>query len=109
MGRKTLPGGGSPISIRVSDQLKTDLSKAAEGLGLSEHDTLRLAMQIGFKHFAAIDHDLAAAIIAKSGLLPKPNIITPHKPTATVYEYPSDSGFKIAEEHHKDEGLEGLH
>lgn len=71
MGRKTLQGGGSPISIRVSDQLKTDLAKAAEGLGLSEHDTLRLAMQIGFKHFAAIDHNLAEAVMAQSGLTPK--------------------------------------
>lgn len=71
MGRKTLPGGGSPLSIRVSDQLKNQLTVAAEGLGLSEHDTLRLAMQIGFKHFAAIDHDLAATIMAQSGLAPK--------------------------------------
>ncbi len=81
MGRKTLPGGGSPISIRVSDQLKDQLATAASGLGLSEHDTLRLAMQIGFKHFAAIDHDLAATIMAQSGLAPKTNDTS--KPGAT--------------------------
>lgn len=38
-------------------------------------------MQIGFKHFDAIDHDLAATIMAQSGLAPKKNETS--KPEAT--------------------------
>jgi len=110
MGRKTLPGGGSPLSIRISDKLKNELVETAKELGMTEHDTLRLAMQIGFKHFAAIDYDLAETVIKQSGLLPAKHTTT-LKPQASgkVYEFPSDSGFKVAEEHGKDDGHEGLH
>jgi hypothetical protein len=110
MGRKTLPGGGSPLSIRISDKLKTDLVAAASELGMTEHDTLRLAMQIGFKHFVAIDYDLAETIVKHSGLLPpKPTAILKPQASGKVYEFPSDNGFKVAEEHHKDEAHDGMH
>lgn len=107
MGRKTLPGGGSPLSIRISDKLKAELVDAAKELGMTEHDTLRLAMQIGFKHFAAIDYNLAETIIKQSGLLPS-KILKPQA-SGKVYEFPSDSGFKVAEEHGKDDAHEGQH
>jgi hypothetical protein len=70
MGRNPHPSSGSPISIRLADDLRKDLSEAAKLLGLSEHDTMRIAMQVGLKHFGAIDHDLATAILASSPLKP---------------------------------------
>lgn len=58
------------MSIRLADDLKSKLAEASELLGFSEHDTMRLAMQVGLKHFAAINHDLAAAVLTSSPIAP---------------------------------------
>jgi hypothetical protein len=60
------------MSIRVTASLRDDLAEASKLLNLSEHDTMRLAMQVGIKHFRAIDYDLAGAVISQSNLLQKP-------------------------------------
>jgi hypothetical protein len=60
------------MSIRVTSALREDLAEAAKQLNLSEHDTMRIAMQLGIKHFRAIDYDLAGAVIAQSNILQKP-------------------------------------
>lgn len=60
------------MSIRVTAALREELAEAAKLLNLSEHDTMRLAMQLGLKHFRAIDYDLAGAVISQSNVLQKP-------------------------------------
>lgn len=85
------------MSIRVSDQLKADLSEAAKELGMAEFEVMRLAMQIGLKHFAAIDYDLASAVISNSGILKNPALtVTSGAQSASIVTIPpgpsSDSG-----------------
>lgn len=71
MGRKPSKGAGSPVSIRLADDLQTKLETAAFSLEMSVHDTMRLAMKIGLKHFQKINYDLAGAVSAQVEALEK--------------------------------------
>lgn len=75
---------------------------------MTSTDFMRLCMRIGIEHFKRIDYDTAKCIV-DAVESQKSKVVSPHKPPAVVYEFPSDSGSKVAEEHHKDEGHEGLH
>ena len=72
MGRKSHPAAGQPISLRIAEDLRAELASAAQSLRLPDHEVMRLSMQIGLKHFAAINYDIAGAVLNQSNLLSKP-------------------------------------
>lgn len=100
-------GTGKPISIRLTDTMMEQINSAAKKLDIPAREVMRLCMRIGVEHFKRIDYDTAKCIV-EAVESQKSKVITAHKPTARVYEFPSDSGFKVADEHHKDEGHDGL-
>ena len=80
------------MSIRIATSLRSDLAEAAAKLKFSEPDTMRLAMEIGIKHFRAIDYDLAGAVLNQAGITPKlqPQPVKHTGPIATDATSPSN-------------------
>jgi hypothetical protein len=102
MGRKSHPAAGQPISLRIAEDLRAELASAAQSLRLPDHEVMRLSMQIGLKHFAAINYDIAGAVLNQSNLLSKP--ASQSTGTSSIVKTPVDSRSNITQlnpmEHH---------
>lgn len=133
MGRRpntTLPE--APVSIRMSPELQSSIDTAAALAKMTSTDFMRLCMRIGIEHFKRIDYDTAKCIVeAVEGQSKKTEIhglnetmlgppstepaIPPRQPV--TYPKPkrqtgggsSSSLRHAADEHHKDEGHDGMH
>lgn len=133
MGRRpntTLPE--APVSIRMSPELQSAIDSAALRAKMTSTDFMRLCMRIGVEHFKRIDYDTAKCIVeavegqSKKAEIhglneTKPGEIStepPLQPRQPVSSYPKPKrktggggspGLRhAADEHHKDEGHDGL-
>ena len=108
--------------VRMPAELKAQISSLSIDLGISEQDIMRLCLRIGLTDIESIkkDHSTLVKEAAdecgssfaswaknKSGTKSKSPTLKPQN-SGKVYEFPSESGFKVAEEHHKDDGHDGL-
>lgn len=59
MGRGKSNEGGEPLSIRISPELRQQITEAAGALGLSEHDVMRRAMRLGLRYLRSIGYETA--------------------------------------------------
>lgn len=63
---KTDEGTGSPISIRLTEEIQNKLEDTAKRLGLPVSAVMRLCFQIGIEHFRRAGYDIASAVIDAS-------------------------------------------
>lgn len=61
--KKTGEGTGTPISLRLTESIQTQLDEAARKLDLPVSELMRLCFRIGVEHFRRIDYDLASCIV----------------------------------------------
>lgn len=115
----------------MSPQLQTAIDEAATLAKMTSTDFMRLCMRIGIEHFKRIDYDTAKCIVeAVEGQTKKPEIhglnetmpsahsSEPPPPARQPVTYPkpkrqtgggiSSSLRHAADEHHKDEGHDGM-
>lgn len=108
--------------VRMPAELKAQISSLSIALGISEQDIMRLCLRIGLTDIESIkkDHSTLVKEAAdecgssfaswaknKSAAAAKPAPLNPQN-SGKVYEFPSESGLKVAEEHQKDKGYDGL-
>jgi len=108
--------------VRMPADLKAQISALSINLGISEQDTMRLCLRIGLTDIESIKKDHSALVKeaadecgssfaswAKNKSAAKTKL-PPIKPqnSGKVYEFPCDSGLKVADEHNKGAGFDGL-
>lgn len=50
-------------TLRISEELNTEIAKAAQKLDSAEQDIIRLCLKIGLKHLEAVKYDIAMCIL----------------------------------------------
>lgn len=55
---------GPPTPLRLPRKLDDQIAHAAEMLGMSKQDTMRLAMSIGLEDLKRLDYNLAKALVS---------------------------------------------
>ena len=63
MGRRKSTELGTPVSIRISDELQSQLDTAAVRLGIPMHEVMRFACRVGIEHFKRIGYDVPSAVL----------------------------------------------
>ena len=50
-------------TLRISEELNTEIANAAQKLDSAEQDIIRLCLKIGLKHLEAVKYDLAKCVL----------------------------------------------
>lgn len=53
-------------TLRISEELNTEIANAAQKLDSAEQDIIRLCLKIGLKHLEAVKYDLAKCVLEKA-------------------------------------------
>lgn len=54
------------MSLRLSEELDSELTKISDNVELAKQDLIRLCLRIGLKHLEAVKYDLAKCVLDKS-------------------------------------------
>ena len=50
-------------TLRISEELNTEIANTAQKLDSAEQDIIRLCLKIGLKHLEAVKYDLAKCVL----------------------------------------------
>lgn len=53
-------------SLRISEELNTEIANVAQKLDSAEQDIIRLCLKIGLKHLEAVKYDVAKCVLEKA-------------------------------------------
>ena len=54
------------MSLRLSEELDSDLAKISDKVEFAKQDLVRLCLRIGLKHLEAVKYDLAKCVLNES-------------------------------------------
>ena len=54
------------MSLRLSEELDSDLAKISDKVELAKQDLVRLCLRIGLKHLEAVKYDIAKCVLNES-------------------------------------------
>lgn len=92
VGRRKSNEGGEPLSIRISPELRAQITEAAKALNISEHDAMRQAMRLGLRYLRSISYDVDGVLLS----LAKPGTMTALASTLSEDPVPYKAGKRTA-------------